>query len=144
TGNIEHIQLNSTDPWTEVDGERSSLKTKHPLLSDPAVRSALGMLVDRKSVEDHIYGRTRLATGNFINNPERFRSKNMKGEFKVEKAAQILEEAGWKKGPDGIRAKDGKKLKLVYQTSINTPRQKTQAIVKQACQKAGIEVELKS
>src|SRR5262245_4662397 len=54
-GNIEHIQLNSTDPWTEVDGERSSLKTKHPLLSDPAVRQAMALLVDRKSVEDHIY-----------------------------------------------------------------------------------------
>ena len=47
-------------------------------------------------------------------------------------------------GADGIRAKDGKKLKLVFQTSINAPRQKTQAIVKQACQKAGIDVELKS
>jgi peptide/nickel transport system substrate-binding protein len=143
-GNIEHIQLNSTDPWTEVEGERSSVKTKHPLLADPAVRKALGMLVDRKSVEDHIYGRTGLATGNFLNNPERFRSKNTKWEFNVEKASQLLEDAGWKKGPDGIRAKDGKKLKLVYQTSINTPRQKNQAIVKQACQKAGIDVELKS
>lgn len=144
TGNIEHIQLNSTDPWTEVDGERSSLKTRHPLLSDPAVRRALGMLVDRKAVEDHIYGRTGLATGNFLNNPERFRSKTMKWEFNIEKASQILEEAGWKKGADGIRAKDGKRLKLVYQTSINTPRQKNQAIVKQACQKAGIDMELKS
>ena len=144
TGNIEHIQLNSTDPGTEVDGERSSLKTKHPLLTDPAVRQALGMLVDRKSVEDHIYGRTGLATGNFLNNPERFRSKNTKWEFNVEKANQILEAAGWKKGADGIRAKDGKKLKLLYQTSINTPRQKNQAIVKQACQKAGIDLELKS
>ena len=144
TGNIEHIQLNSTDPGTEVDGERSSLKTKHPLLSDPAVRQALGMLVDRKSVEDHIYGRTGLATGNFLNNPERFRSKNTKWEYNVEKANQILEAAGWKKGADGIRAKDGKKLKLLYQTSINTPRQKNQAIVKQACQKAGIDLELKS
>ena len=143
-GNIEHIQLNSTDPWTEVDGERSSVKTKHPLLSDPAVRQALGMLVDRKSVEDHIYGRTGVATGNFLNNPERFRSKNTKWEFNVDKASQLLEAAGWKKGPDGIRAKDGKKLKFVYQTSINTPRQKNQAIVKQACQKAGIDVELKS
>ena len=143
-GNIEHIQLNSTDPWTEVDGERSSLKTMHPLLSDSAARQALGMLVDRKSVEEHIYGRTGLATGNFVNNPERFRSKNTKWEFNVDKANQLLEAAGWKKGPDGIRAKDGKKLKLVYQTSINTPRQKTQAIVKQACQKAGIDVELKA
>jgi peptide/nickel transport system substrate-binding protein len=143
-GNIEHIQLNSTDPWTEVDGERSSLKTKHPLLSDPAVRQALAMLVDRKSVEDHIYGRTGSATGNFLNNPERVRSNNTKWEYNVDKANQLLEDAGWKKGPDGVRAKDGKKLKLVYQTSINTPRQKNQAIVKQACQKAGIDVELKS
>jgi peptide/nickel transport system substrate-binding protein len=144
SGNIEHIQLNNTDPWTEVDGERSSAKTKHPLLSDPAVSQALGMLVDRASVQDHIYGRTGIATGNFLNNPERFRSNTTKWEFNVDKANQVLEAAGWKRGPDGIRAKDGKKLKLVYQTSINTPRQKTQAIVKQACQKAGIEVELKS
>jgi peptide/nickel transport system substrate-binding protein len=141
---MEHIQLNSTDPWTEVDGERSSLKTKHPLLGDPAVRQALRLLVDRASVEAHIYGRTGVATGNFLNNPERFASKNTKWEFSVDKADQLLEEAGWKRGSDGVRAKDGKKLKLVFQTSINAPRQKTQAIVKQACQKAGIDVELKS
>src|SRR5581483_8786334 len=127
-GNIEHIQLNSTDPWTEVDGERSSLKTKHPLLSDPAVRQALALLVDRKAVEDHIYGRTGLATGNFLNNPERYRSKTMKWEFNIDKASQLLEAAGWKKGTDGVRAKDGKRLKFVFQTSINTPRQKNQAI----------------
>jgi peptide/nickel transport system substrate-binding protein len=143
-GNIEHIGLNSTDPWIEVDGERSSMKTKHPLLSDKAVRQALGLLIDRQSVQDHIYGRTGVATGNFVNNPKRFASTNTKWEFNVDKANQILEDGGWKKGPDGIRAKDGKKLKLVYQTAINTPRQKNQAIVKQACQKAGIDVELKS
>jgi peptide/nickel transport system substrate-binding protein len=141
---MEHIQINFADPWTEVDGERSSPKTKHPFLSDPAVRQALRLLVDRASVEKHIYGRTGVATGNFLNNPERFVSKNTKWEFNVDKANQLLEEAGWKRGPDGVRAKDGKKLKLVYQTSINAPRQKTQAIVKQACQKAGIDIELKS
>ena len=48
------------------------------------------------------------------------------------------------RGADGIRARDGKRLKFVYQTSINQPRQKTQAIIKQAAQKAGIEMELKS
>src|SRR6266705_524812 len=53
-GNIEHIQLNTTDPWTEVDGERSSIKTKHPTLSDPAVRLALNVLVDRGSVQEEI------------------------------------------------------------------------------------------
>ena len=143
-GGIEHIQLNTTDPWTEVDGERSSLKTKHPTLSDPAVRQALALLVDKDSVEKYIYGRTGTATANFINNPERFRSKTTKYEFNVDKANALLDKAGWAKGADGIRAKDGKKLKFVYQTSINQPRQKTQAIVKQACQKAGIDIEVKA
>jgi peptide/nickel transport system substrate-binding protein len=144
SGSIEHIELNSTDPWTEVDGERSSIKTKHPLFSDPAVRQALKLLVDRGSVEKHIYGRTGIATGNFINNPQRFVSKDTQWEFNIDKANQLLDQAGWKRGSGGIRTKNGKQLKLVFQTSINAPRQKTQAIVKQACQKAGIEVELKS
>ena len=143
-GNIEHIQLNNTDPWKEVDGERSSTKTKHPFLTDPAVRQALNLLVDRASVQEQIYGRTGIATANFLNAPEKFRSKNTRFEFNVDKASQILEQAGWKRGSDGIRAKDGVKLKLVYQTSINAPRQKNQAIVKQAAAKAGIEIELKS
>ena len=143
-GNIEHIQLNNTDPWTEVDGERSSSKTKHPFLTDPAVRQALNLLVDRAAVQEQIYGRTGIATANFLNQPARFASKSTKWELNVEKAAQILEAAGWKKGSDGIRAKDGKKLKMVYQTSINAPRQKNQAIVKQAAAKAGIDMELKS
>jgi len=143
-GDIEFIRFNFTDPWTEVDGERSSIKTKHPILTDPVVRDAIALLVDRASIQQFIYGRTGIATANFINNPERFRSKNNKFEFNADKASQMLENAGWKKGADGIRAKDGKKLKLVYQTSVNQPRQKTQAIVKQAAQKAGIDFELKS
>ncbi len=143
-GNIEHMQLNTTDPWTEVDGERSRLGTKHPTLSDPAVRQALTLLVDKASVEKFIYGRTGIATANFVNNPEKFNSKNMKFEFNIDKANELLEKAGWKKGADGIREKDGKKLKFVFQTSINQPRQKTQAIIKQACQKAGIDIEVKA
>jgi peptide/nickel transport system substrate-binding protein len=143
-GDIEHIQCNFTDPWKEVDGERSSLKTKHPFLSDPAVRQALGVLVDRGSVQEQIYGRTGFATANFLNAPERFRSKTTKWEFNVDKANQILDAAGWKRGSDGIREKGGVKLKMVYQTSTNASRQKTQAVVKQAAAKAGIEMEIKS
>ena len=142
--NVEHIQLNNTDPWTEVEGERAHVKTRHPILSDPAVKRALNMLVDRASVQKHIYGRTGLATANYLNNPERVRSRNTKWEFNIDKANALLEQAGWKRGGDGIRVKDGKKLKLVFQTSINAPRQKTQQIIKQACQKAGIDIEIKA
>jgi len=144
SGGIEHIQLNNTDPSKEVDGERSSLKTKHPFLTDPAVRQSLNLLVDKASVEKFIYGRTGTATANFINNPEQFRSKNTSYSFDVARATDILDKAGWKPGADGIREKDGVKLKIVFQSSINAPRQKTQEIVKQACQKAGIDIEIKA
>ncbi len=141
---IEHIQCNFTDPNVEVDGQRSSLQTKHPSLTDPAVREALNLLLPREMVQKFIYGRTGIATGAYVNVPERYRSKNMAFEFSVEKALAVLDKAGWKPGSDGIREKDGKKLKYVFQTSINQPRQKTQQVFKQACQKAGIELDLKS
>jgi peptide/nickel transport system substrate-binding protein len=144
SGDVEHIQLNSADPWSVVDGERSSAQSHNPLLRDPAVRQALGMLVDRAAVQRYIYGRTGLATGNFINNPKQFVSKDTRWEFNVAKAGEVLDKGGWKRGADGVRAKGGKVLKLVFQTSINAPRQETQEIVKAACEKAGIAVQLKA
>ena len=144
SGDIEFIQLSLTDPWNEVEGERSSVKSKHGAFSDPVVRQAFSLLVDKQSIQDFIYGRTGVATANFLNNPPRFRSPNTKWEFNIDKANALLDGAGWKKGADGIREKGGKKMKFVFQTSVNATRQKTQAIVKQAAQKAGIELELKS
>src|SRR6185503_5800108 len=143
-GRILHIAVNQSDPWTEVDGERASLKTTHPFLTDPAVRGALALLVDRASIQEQIYGRTGRATGNFITSPERFRSKNTRWQFDPEKAAQLLEAGGWKRGADGVRAKDGKRLKILFQAVTGSAEQKIQAIVKQDATKAGFEVELKS
>ena len=141
---IEFVMLNVTDPWKEIDGERGSANSKHPAFSDKAVRTAMSLLIDRKGIADVIYGRGAITTSNFLNNPPRFVSKNTKYEFNPEKANQVLEAAGWKKGADGIRAKGDVKLKFVYQTSVSGPRQKCQAIIKDACTKAGIDLELKS
>ena len=144
SGDIEFIQLSLVDPFNEVEGERSSVKSKHFAFVEPAVREAMSMLCDKKSIQEFIYGRTGVATSNFLNNPPRYRSPNTKYEFNVDKANALLEGAGWKKGSDGVREKGGKKLRFVYQTSVNAVRQKEQAVVKQACQKAGIDLELKS
>ena len=141
---IEFVALNVTDPWNEVDGERASAKSKHPAFSDKAVRDAMSLLIDRKGIAEVIYGRGAVATANFLNNPPRVRSSSTSYEFNPEKAVQILEAAGWKKGADGIRAKGNVKLKFVYQTSVSGPRQKCQAIIKDACTKVGIDLELKS
>jgi peptide/nickel transport system substrate-binding protein len=143
-GNIEFVQLNATDPNREVDGERAHISTQHPAFRDPAVRQAMALLIDRNALEQFIYGRGGPATANFLNNPPRFRSENMRWEFSIQKANEVLDAAGWVRGRDGIRAKDGVRLRFVYQTSVNAPRQRTQAIYKQAAQRAGIDLELKS
>ena len=143
-GGIEQIFFNFSDPLKEIDGERSSVKAPHPFLTDPAVRTALTLLVDRASVQEQIYGRHGQATANYLNAPPLFRSKNTRWEFSPEKAAKVLDDAGWKRSGDGVRTKDGKRLRMLFQTSINAPRQKTQAIVKQAAAKIGIEIEVKA
>ena len=68
-GTCEHVQLNTTDPWTEVDGERSSVKTVHPVFSDKAAREALKRLVDGVSDALEVIrgriGKPLLASGRF-------------------------------------------------------------------------------
>ena len=141
---IEHILLNAADPNVEVDGERASPKSRHPVLSDPSVRQALALLLDRQSVQQFIYGRAAFATANYLNNPLLYRSANTRAEFNVDKANALLDWAGWARGAGGVREKGGRRLLLLFQTTTNAPRQKTQSIFKQACQQAGIALELKS
>jgi peptide/nickel transport system substrate-binding protein len=143
-GDIEFIMLNMTDPWTEVDGERASIKSQHFAFSNLVVRQAMALLADRQGMQDFIYGRTGVATPNYLNAPSRFRSTNVRFEFNLDKAGALLDQAGWKKGSDGMREKNGRKMKFVFQTSVNGIRQKEQAVIKQACQKVGVDVELKS
>jgi peptide/nickel transport system substrate-binding protein len=141
---VNHIQCNQSDPWREVDGERSSGKSTHPSLGDHALRKAISLLVDRASIQEHIVGRNGQITSNFLNAPERFRSRNTSWEFSVERANQILDELGWARGPDGVRAKDGKRLKFLFQAATASSVQKVQAVVKQAAARAGIEIEVKA
>ncbi len=140
----ERLQLNQTDPWTEVDGERSSLKVPHPFLTDIKVRQAIALACDRKAIVDQLYGAGGEVATNILLGPEQFRSPNTTWEYNLDKANQLLDEAGWTRGPDGVRTKDGKRMKVVYQTSINSLRQKTQAIIKRSLEQIGIECELKS
>jgi peptide/nickel transport system substrate-binding protein len=144
SGNVEVMVLNMADPWTEFEGERAHPRSRHPVLSDPAVRQALSLLFDRKGVQEFIYGRTGVATLNALNNPAPYNSPNTRAEFNIERANAVLDAAGWKRGANGVREKGGRPLKLVFQTSINALRQKVQAIFKQACGKAGIEIEIKT
>jgi peptide/nickel transport system substrate-binding protein len=144
-GSVEFIQLNAADPNREIDGDRAvAAQTQHPAFRDPAVRQAMALLVDRESISRFIYGRGGPPTTNFLNNPRPFRSPNTRAEFNIARANEVLDAAGWTRGQGGIRQKDGVRLRFVFQTSVNAPRQRTQQIIRQACQRAGIELELKA
>jgi len=142
--NVERILINMTDPRKEVDGERSKLGNPHPWQSDLRVRQAYALACQRDVIANTLYGRAGQATANILVAPERFVSKNTSWKFDLEEAARLLDEAGWTKGPDGVRQKDGVRMEIVYQTSINPVRQKTQEIIKNAFEQLGIKVELKS
>src|SRR5262245_10257286 len=113
TGNIEHTMCNFSDPWTEVDGERASAKTSHPFLADPAVRQALSLLFDRSAVHEQIYGRQGQTTANVRNPRARARPSSRLWEASVGRATPALGAAGWTPGADGVRARDGKRLKML-------------------------------
>src|SRR5436853_224193 len=108
-GSIEQILFNFSDPLKEVDGERSSVKAPHPFMTDPAVRTALSLLVDRAAIQAQIYGRHGQASANYLNAPPAFRCRNTRWEFSPEKAAKVLDDAGWRRSGDGLRAKGDKR-----------------------------------
>ncbi len=139
-----HIQLNRTDPRTEVDGERSSTQVPHPWFTDLRVRQAYAAAVDRRTIVEQLYGAAGQLTSNVLNGPTPFQSPNTRWEFNLDKAAQLLEQAGWQRGSDGVRVKDARRMKVMYQAGTNPVTQRTQAIVKQALERLGVEVELKA
>jgi peptide/nickel transport system substrate-binding protein len=143
----ERIMLNFTDPNAETaEGERSSLEFPHPFLTDKRVREAISLAVDREAIAE-FYGRGGQVTTNLLVAPPVLDSPNTEtfGEFNLEKAATLLEEAGWADTDgDGVRDKDGVKMSLVFLTSISTARQGAQEIVKTALESIGVDVELKS
>lgn len=141
--NSERLVINFSDPNKEVDGQRSEKNTPHPFLTDKAVRQAMALACDKKTIVEVGYGQGGAIADNFLYNPATFNSPNNKSEFNIDKANQLLDQAGWVKSGQ-YRAKNGVPLSMVYYTTVNTVRQKTQQIVKDGWEKIGIKVELKS
>jgi len=127
-----------------VDGERSSLKAPHPFLTDPKVRQALALACDRKTINDTLYGRAGEPGINLLYDPPQYNSKSNTAEFSLDKANALLDAAGYVRGSDGYRAKNGVVLSVLYQTTVNSVRQKTQQLVKDTWEKLGVKTELKS
>jgi peptide/nickel transport system substrate-binding protein len=143
---MERILINQTDPnKTTQDGERSNTKNPHPFFSDAKVRQALSLAIDRDTIAQKLYGNTGKVATNFLPSPPEYNSPNTSYEFNLKKAAQILDQAGWKdSNGNGIRDKNGVEMQIVFQSSVNPLRQQTQEVIKQSLQSLGMGVELKS
>jgi peptide/nickel transport system substrate-binding protein len=65
--------------------------------------------------------------------------------YSKRQAGKLLDEAGWKMGADGVRAKDGKKLVLQFQTTAgNKTRELVQVYLQNQWKQSGIEVAIKN
>ena len=127
---VERILVNMTDPNKDVNGEKSSLQAPHPFQSDLKVRQAYALGIQRDVMATQLYGDTGTATSNILVAPTAFASPNTSWKFDVDAANKLLDDAGWTKN-GSVREKDGVQTKIVYQTSVNSLRQKEQEIVKQ-------------
>jgi peptide/nickel transport system substrate-binding protein len=141
--NIERVLINFSDPDKEVNGERSQKDTPHPFLTDKAVRQALSLATDRQTITTQFYQGPpiEVPTSNILAGIAAYESKNTTWEFNLDKANQVLDQAGWTKN-GSVREKNGVQLKVKYFTSINAVRQKTQAVNKSNWEKVGFQVTL--
>lgn len=142
----ERVVLNFSDPnQATAAGERSSVEFPHPFFTDPQVRQAFNLAIDRETIAEQLYGSTGRPTANFLVAPDQFHSQNTDYVYDLALAADLLDKAGWQDtNGNGIRDKNGIEMAVLFQTSVNPVRQKTQEIIKQALESIGVEVELKS
>ena len=143
---MERIVINHSDPnKVAPSGERSSVDFPHPFLSDRNVRQALNLAIDKDIIAEQLYGLTGKATPNFLVAPPQYASANTSYKLDLAQAKELLDKAGWKdSNGNGTRDKDGVEMQMVFQTSVNPLRQKTQTVVKQGLKQIGVGVELKS
>ncbi|CUJ90009.1 Glutathione-binding protein GsiB precursor [Shimia thalassica] len=143
---VERLEMNMTDPSPSLDADtRATVAAPHPFLSDINVRKALSMAIDRNLLVEIGYGQAGRPTCNLVPGPAVYASDNTDCLTQdIAGANKLLDDAGWVKGSDGIRAKDGVRISILYQTSTNAVRQDFQALIKQWWSEIGVETELRN
>lgn len=113
---------------------------------DQAVRQALAYAIDRESFVDNFFKYEEASyevkkdligyvpevywnpvsnlVGSYVTGDETLEGLTVY-RYDLEKAKQILEDAGWKVGSDGIREKDGQKLEVKFLVSVDVPALET-------------------
>jgi peptide/nickel transport system substrate-binding protein len=106
-----------------------------PILQDVRVRRALAMAIDRAAITRAMLGPLGIETvplGNhiFMRNQRGYQDNSGEvGRYDPKKAAQLLDEAGWKLD-GGVRRKDGRTLEIncVIPSAVATSRQESELL----------------
>lgn len=96
---------------------RKSTTRPHPILGDVNVRRALSMSLDRRGMLTNVFKNTgRLAYGPFPTGVPLSDTTLAAPAYDTTAAGKLLDAAGWKRGPDGVRQKNGKPLTIEIAT----------------------------
>ncbi|MFF2493827.1 TIGR04028 family ABC transporter substrate-binding protein [Agromyces sp. NPDC058064] len=122
------------------------LRFTNPLLSDLRVRQALVHGVDAQEVVDTIFTENYpVATSQLAATAKGYTDESAALAFDPELSEELLDEAGWTPGADGIREKDGERLSLtVYEAKPQPLSKQTLELVSQQLAKIGVELEVKA
>ena len=117
---------------------------KLPMFADKRVRQALSMALDKKKMVERIrLGFAKPQYSIYPSTSPVFTDDLPKWEYDAAKAKALLDEAGWKAGSDGIRAKDGKRFRVrVHFNAGNKRREQIATVVQQYWKEVGVEVEV--
>jgi peptide/nickel transport system substrate-binding protein len=119
---------------------------KRPIVSDLVVRKAIAQAVDPKAVRDTALNDLfEVADSVLGSTTPGYADTSSTISYDPAAAKKALDAAGWEKGSDGIRAKDGQKLqlKLVWITNFG-PNQTSLELIQQELGKVGVGVTLES
>jgi peptide/nickel transport system substrate-binding protein len=132
--------------WVNVNGfEGMEFNLSHPPLTDGRVRAAIAAALDKPALALTLtHGQTVAATEDLPNWMWAFDPGVRSAPFDIAAARQLLAQAGWVAGPDGIAAKQGQRLELMLVTDNATATRRSESLLLQAALKRiGIAVEVK-
>jgi peptide/nickel transport system substrate-binding protein len=142
----ERLVFNLADPSLDAPPADEVAKHPHPILGDPRVREAIELGVNKKEINDKLlFGLATPGTNELHIGWAKCTTKV--SEYDPNRAKQLLEQAGWKVGPDGIRvaqgarfAKDGTRLRLKLQTTTgNKLREQAEQLLIDYMKQIGLE-----
>jgi len=114
----------------------------HPVVSDIAVRTALRYATNRKALNDTIdYGAYDLSESVLPLASDLYDHSIKLVPFDLAKANVILDKAGWRRGPDGVRVKNGLRLSIDFATATGVPSSDEKIeLIRSWWQQIGVEI----